>query len=149
MIDRLQQKRLYVIQGIRAMTDDYLTRLESERDRINQQIEELKRKQNHLQELIRHEMATRYLKEEAFKITKKNQTEIYFWAIIRQMLLHEQTTENKGLKSREIYDRLVTHHENIKYSTLRSYLHRFSKDTRIEKDHISRTWKLTETIYEK
>ena len=130
------------------MTDDHLTRLESECDRINQQIEELKQKRNHLRELIRREMATRYLKEGDFKITKKNQTEIYFWAVIRQMLIHAEKTEHKGLGSRDIYDRLIGHHENIKYNTLRSYLHRFNKDSRIKKDDASGTWKLIQPVYE-
>ncbi len=131
------------------MTDDHLTQLEVERDRIDQQIMELRQKRDYVQQLIRQHLATKFLEEKGFKATKKNQREIYYWAVIRQMLIHTQKEEGKGLQSREIYKRLTSQHETIKYSTLRSYLHRFSKMNRITKDHASKTWIVTESIKEK
>ncbi len=131
------------------MTDDHLTHLEVERDRIDQQIMELKQKRDYVQQLIRQHLATKFLEEKGFKTTKKNQREIYYWAIIRQMLIQKKREEGKGLQSREIYKRLTSQHETIKYSTLRSYLHRFSKMNRITKDHASKTWIITESIKEK
>lgn len=131
------------------MTDDHLTRLEVERDRIDQQILELKQKRGFVQQLIRQHLATKFLKEKGFKTTKKNQREIYYWAVIRQMLIHTKKEKGKGLQSREIYNRLTSQHEIIKYSTLRSYLHRFNKMNRIKKDNASKTWIVTEPIEEK
>ena len=127
------------------MTDDHLIHLEVERDRIDQQIMELKQKRGFVQQLIRQHLATKFLKEKGFKTTKKNQREIYYWAVIRQMLIQTKKEEGKGLQSRQIYKRLTSQHETIKYSTLRSYLHRFSKMNRITKDHSSETWIVTET----
>lgn len=131
------------------MSDDHLTRLEIERERIDQQIMELRQKRDYVQQLIRQHLATKFLEEKGFQTTKKNQREIYYWAIIRQMLIQTQKEEVKGLKSKEIYKRLTSQHEPIKYSTLRSYLHRFSKMNRITKDHASGTWIVTESIKEK
>lgn len=130
------------------MSDDHLTRLKIERDRIDQQMLELRQKRDYVQQLIRQHLATKFLEEKGFKTTKKNQHEIYYWAIIRQMLVQTQKEERKGLQSREIFKRLISQHETIKYSTLRSYLHRFSKMNRIKKDKNSKTWIVTESTKE-
>ncbi len=127
------------------MSDDHLARLEIERERIDQQIVELTQKRDYVRQLIRQHLATKFLEETGYKTTKKNQGEIYYWAVIRQMLIQTQEKERKGLQSRDIYNRLISRHETIKYSTLRSYLHRFSKMNRITKDQESKTWIITKS----
>ena len=59
-----------------------------------------------------------------------------------KMLMDAQKTEGRGMRSGEIRDRLFGQREAIKYTTLRSYLHRFSKDGRIKKDGRTKTWVL-------
>lgn len=53
------------------MSDDHLTRLEIESERLNQQIMELKQKRDFVQQLIRQHLATKFLEEKGFKATKK------------------------------------------------------------------------------
>ena len=126
------------------MAGELITRLEQRLEEIDKQIESLQRDRAVLRRMIYREMTLAYVREEGIKVTAKNQQEFYFWYVIRQLLSNSQKSSGRGLRSREIRDRLLGQQEKIKYTTLRSYLHRFSKDGRIRKDERSYTWVLSD-----
>lgn len=126
------------------MAGELITPLEQRLEEIDKQIELLQRDRAVLRRMIYREMTLAYVREEGIKVTAKNQQELYFWYVIRQLLSNSQKSSGRGLRSREIRDRLLGQQEKIKYTTLRSYLHRFSKDGRIRKDERSYTWVLSD-----
>lgn len=126
------------------MAGEQTTHLERELEEIDKKIEVLRKVRASLQRVIYREKSRAYIREEGIKVTAKNGQELYFWYVIHQMLSNSQKSSGRGLRSREIRDRLLGQQEKIKYTTLRSYLHRFSKDGRIRKDERSHTWVLAD-----
>ena len=126
------------------MADELTKRFEQELEEIDKKIEVLQMDRAALQRMIFREKTLAYVREEGTKVSAKNQQERYYWFAIRQMLSNSQKSSGRGLLSREIRDRLLGQQEKIKYTTLRSYLHRFSKVGRIRKDERSYTWVLSD-----
>ena len=124
------------------MANELIAALERQRNEIEQHIQQLRDESAALKRLIIRKKSLALVREGGTKVTAKNTQELYFWYMIHQMLFSSQKDTGRGLRSREIRDQLIQQGETIKYTTLRSYIHRFSKDGRIQKDKHFEKWVL-------
>lgn len=129
------------------MPEDYLADLERKSAEIERQIRELQAERELLESIIRRRKVDKLRAGAGVVITKKNETQIFVWGLIRHMLQEEQRREKgkvRGLRTKEIFERLSRDIREIKYTTVRSHLHRLSKEGRIYQKSRGGIWRLTE-----
>lgn len=105
------------------MRDTFLEHLEAEKRDVERQIAQLKDKLRYVNELLIKRKASQIGAAKGQVVNAKNVNDVFFRHTIRQLL----TAARHGLSSSEVYRRLTIEGHHVKYATVRSYLHRMSK----------------------
>ena len=131
------------------MATDYLAGLERRRSELIRRIQDLNGDLRQVEAMIRQENIDIYIGVHEIKKTKKNYMQLLVWARIRQFLIEEnRKNKGKGLRTRDIYQRMINDNADVKYTTLRSHIHRLKKEDRIYQESHSGMWRLTDSRVE-
>lgn len=124
------------------MKSKYLGGLQQRRDILIVQIQELNVELTGLNNVISDLEYEAVLAGTDKTLTRKNRRQLVFTGLIRLMLSPDD--RDAGLRTREIYDRLTVDYGDLKYASLRSYLHRMKTDGQIYQRWRGAPWQLTE-----
>jgi hypothetical protein len=128
------------------MAGKHLAELERKRStlqtRIRGMVEELRAIESQISEI----KADEFFSDGRIQINNKNRKKILILSFVRQYLLdfHEKH-RGQGLTTKELYDRVSISSGNLKYSSFRSYLHRFEREGLLYKAEHGGRWRLTKS----
>jgi hypothetical protein len=129
------------------MAPDKFSRREDEVRQIDAAIRNLTERRATVNHEISEMKAAESLSKRRFNWTGKNMRQLRWWSRIRVLLekqeLEEMQTQGKGLRTRKIYEALTKWNEELKYTTFRVYLHKFSKSNWLTQDSETKKWYLT------
>lgn len=127
------------------MDTKYLRDLEQRRKELEERIEQQQVELDHLNAIMRQHFVVMAVEGHGIPVTRKNRRFLEITGYVRRFL-NECFLEDKdaGLRAREIYDLFVQDHIDLKYSTLRSYLHRLKNEEMIYQDRHGGPWHLVE-----
>ena len=129
----------------KTLTADYVQSLELDLKKVELEILKLQKVKRSLETLMLWQKAEGGFINESFKNTKKNKNRIQFWTSIFKMLLDkDQQDPGQGLTTSTIYERLLKEGINIKYSTVRSHIHRLKNEGLIYQYKHGGMWRLSE-----